>query len=134
LAISGTLMFGTGCGAAPSVDECMQWEVECVDTCSADNFESCLWACQAERDDCLDEAHAANEQREESAEAISEVGVACLAVTLCTLESLGDGDGDGDGDEWTDPEPESDDWGEDWGEQTPIDSTEIAAPDLPESR
>ncbi|KIG17999.1 hypothetical protein DB30_02214 [Enhygromyxa salina] len=130
LAISGTLAFGTGCGEAPSQDECTQWHAECVETCSSDSFEGCLWTCEAEYDDCLDEAEQASVRRAESAAAVAEVGVACLAVTLCSLESLGDEDGDGDGDDWSDPEPESDDWGQDWGEQSPLDEAEIASPEL----
>jgi hypothetical protein len=127
LAITGTLAFGTGCNErAPSIQECSQWQIECVDACGSDDFEGCLWACEADHEACLDEAYYADDRRAESAEALADAGIACLAITACTLESLVDGDGDGDdgdGDDWSEPEP--DDWGEDWGEQVPADPSEI---------
>jgi hypothetical protein len=135
LAITGTLAFGTGCSEpAPTIEACTQWQIECVDTCGIDNFEACLWACEDDHAACLDDAYYESERRAETAEGLADAGVACLAVTACTLESLGDGDGDGDdgdGDDWSEPEPEPDDWGEDWGEQVPADPSELQAVEDP---
>jgi hypothetical protein len=137
LAIGGTLVFGTGC-SEPTVDDCDQWLSECLEVCASDDG-PCQIACYEEQDVCLEEAYLAEERHAERVDAIAEASVACLAITVCTLESLDEQDGDGDGDEGTVPEPEpdeNDDWGEDWGEQSPSEELELASPehvpDLPE--
>jgi hypothetical protein len=135
LAIGGTMMFGTGC-AEPTVDDCDQWQAECLELCRSDDA-ACQLACYEERDVCIEEAAAAEDRHAERVDAIADAGVACLAVAVCTLESLDDGDGEGDGDDGSEPEPEpSDDWGEDWGEQTPSEALELSSSvelsDLPE--
>jgi len=147
LAVSGTLMVGTGC-AEPSYDECEQWRTECLRECSpADS--ACQQVCEADADACFEDAYAAQERRAETADDIADAAVACFAVAMCTLDALdeseGDGDGDGDDSEWPedpvpapDPEPTDNppgDWGEDWGELTPDDELELSPEqltDLPE--
>lgn len=137
LAVGGTLVFGTGC-AETTVDDCDQWQAECLDVCASDDG-PCQLLCYADHDVCVEDAYHAEERAAERADAIADAGVACLAVTVCTLESLDDGEGDGDGDDWSQPEPEpdpTDDWGEDWGEQSPGEQLELVSPaqwtDLPE--
>lgn len=139
LAIGGTLVFGTGCAEITEKD-CDQWQAECIEVCAPDDG-ACQIACYDEHDVCIEEAYLAKERNADRVEAIADASAACLAVAVCTLESLDDieGDGDGDGDEWTEPEPEgdpNDDWGEDWGEQSPDETLELASPaqltDLPE--
>jgi hypothetical protein len=133
-------MFGTGC-AEPTLDECAQWQTECIEVCAPDD-EACRALCYDEHDVCVEEAYLAKEQQAERADAIADASIACFAIAMCTLESLDEQDGDGDGDEWSEPEPQpepqpdsSDDWGEDWGEQGPSEALELASPaqltDLP---
>jgi hypothetical protein len=138
LAVGGTLLFGTGC-SEPSYDDCEQWRTECIDVCAPDDAE-CLVTCETDYDLCIEEAYLAQERHAERVDAIADASVACFAVALCTLESLGDPDSE-DEDDWSQPEPEpepvpNDDWGEDWGEQTPSEELEVFPPeqwtDLPE--
>lgn len=149
LAVSGTLMVGTGC-AEPTYDECDQWLSECLETCAPDDV-ICQGLCEADAEACYEDAYEAKERRAQAADDIADATVACFAVAMCTLDALdegeseGDGDGDGDDSEWPDdpvpaPDPEptddpTDDWGEDWGELDPDDELELTPmqlTDLPE--
>jgi hypothetical protein len=134
LAVGGTLMFGTGC-SEPTYDDCEQWQTDCLEVCMPDDA-GCPLACESDHDVCIEEADAAKERHEDRVDAIGEASEACLAVAVCTLETLGDGDGHSDDDELPVPEPDdSDDWGEDWGEQSPGEELEITQTqwtDLPE--
>jgi hypothetical protein len=130
-------MLGTGC-AEPTVEDCDQRQTECLAACPTDDG-ACLLQCYEERDVCIEEAYLAEERNAERVDAIADASVACLAVAVCTLDSLEDDEGDGDGDDWPEPEPEptpNDDWGEDWGEQTPSEELELVSPaewtDLPD--
>ena len=112
LAVSGTLVLGSGC-TAPSYDECDQSRDECVELCPLDDY-ACIPACYDEHAECLDEADAAADRRAEAADVAAEIAVAC-AVAACTFSDEDDGDSDDGYD--PEPAPEPDDWGEDWGEQ-----------------
>lgn len=135
LAVGGTLVFGTGC-AEPTTDDCDQWRTECIEACASDDG-ACQLLCAEEHDVCIEEAYWAEERQAERADAIADASLACLAVAVCTLESIGDPDSEDD--EWPEPEPEpapEDDWGEDWGEQSPSEALELTSPadwtDLPD--
>jgi hypothetical protein len=135
LAVGGTLMLGTGC---TDVYDCDQWRTECRETCAPDDVE-CLIACEDEYDLCVEEVYLAAERRAERADAIADASVACFAVAMCTLESIGDEDEGSTYDPEPEPQPEpdpNDDWGEDWGEQNPAEELEVFTPtefpDLPE--
>jgi hypothetical protein len=136
LAIGGTLVFGTGC-AEPTLDDCDQWLTECLEVCAADDG-VCQIACYDEQDVCIEEAQLAKERNAERVEAVADATAACLAIAVCTLDALEEGEGEGDEDDGPEPEPEgdADDWGEDWGEQSPSEDLELASQaqwtDLPE--
>jgi hypothetical protein len=136
-AIGGTLVFGTGC-SEPTIDDCDQWQTECLEVCALNDV-ACQRLCYDEHETCVEEAYLAEERNAERVDAIADASVACLAVAVCTLDSLDEQDGDGDGDDWSEPEPEpdsNDDWGEEWGEQGPSEALELVSPagytDLPE--
>jgi hypothetical protein len=135
LMVGGTMAFGTGC-SEPSLDDCDQWRTECIEVCAPDDAE-CRITCESDHEVCIEDAYLAAERHAERAEAVADASVACFAVAMCTLESIGDPDNEDD--EWPEPEPEpepNDDWGQDWGEQDPSEELELAnpaeLPDLPE--
>jgi hypothetical protein len=139
LAVSGTLMFGTGC-AELTYEDCEQWQAECMEACAPDDS-TCRAVCEFDAEACFEDAYLAEQRHAERVDAISEAAVACFAVAMCTLDSIDESTSEGDGeDEWSDPEPEpepdpNDDWGEDWGEQNPDQELELGAvslTDLPE--
>ena len=128
LAVTGTLVFGTGCNG-PTFDDCEQEYEECIALCD-ENDDECRDDCGQDYDECVDAVYEAAENREAAADAAAEAGMACVAMLACTLEAVGDGDGDGD-DGWDEPAPSDDDWGDDWGELEPDDDRELAPlPDL----
>jgi hypothetical protein len=138
LAVGGTLAFGTGC-AEVTHDDCEQWRTECLETCRPDDAD-CRAVCEIDYEVCGEEAYYAEERHAERVDAIADASVACLAVAICTLESIGDSESEDDQYPTPEPEPEpssNDDWGEDWGEQSPSEELELfnpaEYPDLPAS-